>query len=97
MIRYPHHPHAAERVTVARCLQHGGSRHFVIEQSDGTRALLPAWMTEPWAAELAIIERPRLPLEALHALRSTITSPTESQKNGVHEADCAWPDAIGVW
>ena len=29
-------------------------------------------MTEPWAAQLAIVERPRLPLEALYALRSTI-------------------------
>jgi hypothetical protein len=29
-------------------------------------------MTEPWAAQLAIIERPRLSLEALYALRSTI-------------------------
>jgi len=27
-------------------LRHGGSVHFVIEQPDGTRALLPAWMTE---------------------------------------------------
>jgi hypothetical protein len=43
-------------------LQYGGSSHLVIEQSDGTRALLPAWMTEPWAAQLAIVERPRLPL-----------------------------------
>ena len=46
--------------------------HFVIEQPDGTRALLPAWMTEPWAAQLAIVEMPRLTLEALFTLRSTI-------------------------
>jgi hypothetical protein len=59
-------------VAVVRRLQHGGSSHFVIEQSDGTRALLPAWMTEPWAAQVTIVERPRLPLEALYALRSTI-------------------------
>jgi hypothetical protein len=57
---------------VARRLQHGGSVHFVIEQPDGTRALLPAWMTEPWAAQFTIIEMPRLTLEALHALRSVI-------------------------
>lgn len=57
---------------VVRRLHHGGNVHFVIEQPDGTRALLPAWMTEPWAAQLTIIERPRLTLEALHALHSVI-------------------------
>ena len=29
-------------------------------------------MTEPWAAQLTITDRPRLTFEALHALRSTI-------------------------
>jgi hypothetical protein len=29
-------------------------------------------MTEPWAAQLAIVERPRLPLAALYVLRGTI-------------------------
>jgi len=57
---------------VVRRLRHGGSVHFVIEQPDGTRALLPAWMTEPWAAQFTIIEMPRLTLEALYALRSAI-------------------------
>src|ERR1700752_3886185 len=72
LIQYPQHPRAGERVVVVRRLHHGGNVHFVIEQPDGTRALLPAWMTEPWAAQLTIIERPRLTLEALHALRSAI-------------------------
>src|SRR5438132_4184718 len=70
LIQYPQHPRAGERVAVVRQLQHGGSVHFVIEQPDGMRALLPAWMTEPWAAQLAIIDTPRLTLEALYALRS---------------------------
>jgi len=52
---------------VVRRLHHGGSVHLVIEQPDGTRALLPAWMTEPWAAQLTIVEMPRLTLEALQA------------------------------
>ena len=30
---------------MVRRLQHGGSVHFVIDQPDGTRGLLPAWMT----------------------------------------------------
>ena len=57
---------------MVRRLHHGGSVHFVIEQPDGTRSLLPAWMTEPWAAQLTIFEKPRLTLEVLHALHSAI-------------------------
>src|SRR5438067_5643958 len=72
LIQYPQHPRAGERVVVVRRLQHGGSVHFVIEQPDGMRALLPAWMTEPWAAQLTMIEMPRLTLEALYALRVAI-------------------------
>jgi hypothetical protein len=59
-------------VAVVRRLQHGGSSHFVIQQPDGTRTLLPAWMTEPWAAQIAIVKTPRLTLEALFTLRRTI-------------------------
>jgi len=57
-----------------RRLQHGGSTHFVVDQPDGTRGLLPAWMAEPWSAQIATIELPRLPLGALRTLRSVIDS-----------------------
>jgi hypothetical protein len=57
---------------VVRCLQHGGSAHFVIGHPDGTRGLLPAWMTEPRAGQLATTEAPRLAPEALRALRSVV-------------------------
>jgi hypothetical protein len=43
LIQYPEHPRVGERVAVVRQLQHAGSFHFVIEQPDGTRALLPAY------------------------------------------------------
>ena len=72
LIHYPHHPRAGERVVVVRRLQHGGSMHFAIDQPDGTRGLLPAWMTEPWAQQLPVTEVPRLALEALRALRSIV-------------------------
>ena len=58
---------------MVRRLQHGGSVHFVIDQPDGTRGLLPAWMTEPRAGQLATTEVPRLALEDLRALRGVIT------------------------
>src|SRR5271165_5189629 len=72
LIQYSLQPRAGERVAVVRRLQHGGSSHFVIEQPDGMRALLPAWMTEPWAAQIAVVKMPRLTLEALFTLRKTI-------------------------
>ena len=59
-------------MAVVRSLQHGGRCHFVIEQPDGTRTLLPAWMIEPWAAQMAVVETPRLTREALFTLRKTI-------------------------
>lgn len=59
---------------MVRRLHHGGSEHFVIDYIDGTRGLLPAWMTEPRAGQLATTtEVPRLALEALRALRGVIT------------------------
>ena len=57
-----------------RRLEHRGSTHFVVDYPDGTRGLLPAWMAEPWAAQLATVEVPRLALEALHTLRRVIHS-----------------------
>jgi len=57
---------------VVRVLQYGGSAHFVIDQPDGRRALLPVWMTEPWAAQLAIVKTPRLTRAALGLLRDVI-------------------------
>jgi hypothetical protein len=55
---------------VVRRVEHGGGVHFVVDQPDGTRGLLPAWMAEPWAAQLAKVDVPRL---ALDALRGVIT------------------------
>ena len=47
LIHYRFHPRAGERVGVVRRLQFRGSTHFVIDQPDGTRGLLPAWMADP--------------------------------------------------
>ena len=74
LIHYRYHPRAGERVSVVRRLRHGGSTHFVVDQPDGTRGLLPAWMTEAWAAQLATMDLPRLTLPALRALRGVINS-----------------------
>ena len=42
---------------------------LVIEQLDGTMALVPEWMTKPAAAAVKIREAPRFPLAELRALR----------------------------
>jgi hypothetical protein len=56
LIHYPHHPCAGEKVFVVRTVQHAGTVHFVIDLADGTRGLLPEWMTEPSAANLPLVE-----------------------------------------
>jgi len=42
---------------------------LVIEQPDGTMALVPEWMTTPAAAAAEIRKSPRIPLSELRALR----------------------------
>jgi hypothetical protein len=57
---------------VVRSVQHAGTMHFVIDLADGTRGLLPEWMTEPNAANLPLVETATLSLSALRAVRATI-------------------------
>ena len=59
---------------MTREVHHAGSLHFVIDSSDGTRGLLPEWMTELSSANLPLVEAPVLPLAALLDLRATIDS-----------------------
>lgn len=72
LIHYPYHPRVGERVIVLRTVHHGGVLHFVIDSADGTRGLLPEWMTEPHAAALQLVESATLSFAALRDLRATI-------------------------
>jgi hypothetical protein len=87
LVHYPYHPYAGERVFVVRTVQHAGTVHFVIDLADGTRGLLPEWMTEPSAANLPLVETATLSLPALRAVRATIDSCLLSCApfNGTHE------------
>ena len=38
IVRYPHHPHAGERLTVVRRLLHADDAHFVVELPNGAQA-----------------------------------------------------------
>jgi hypothetical protein len=89
LIPYPHHPRVGERLTVVRTMRHAGILHLVVDAADGTRGLLPEWMTEPNAASLPLVETPTLPVAALQALRATIdgsilssVSPNRTQEIG---------------
>lgn len=72
VIHYPHHPRVGECVGVFGRRIHGNRPHFVVEQPDGCRALLPVWMTESSAATLPIVTVPRLTLATLRELRGLI-------------------------
>ena len=61
-----------ECVLAFRRLVHGGRLHFVIEQPDGCRILLPAWMTESRAAAQPMVEVPRISLASLRELRGLV-------------------------
>ena len=69
--------------------RHGGELYYVIEQSDGTLAHLPAWMTRCEAADLPDRSPPRLALAALQDLRRLLdqvlsSSASQSQRGGDH-------------
>ena len=89
VVQYPHHPRAGERVIVLRRVIHGDRVHFVIEQPDGCRVFLPAWMTENHAATLPIVTVPRLLLDSLRELRGLIDaqSVSSSPSPGTNRAD----------
>src|SRR5271166_3970179 len=72
IVRYPHHPHAGERLTVVRRLLYAGDGHFVVELPDGDRLLLPAWMTQTDAATLPMMATPRLTFACLRELRRLV-------------------------
>jgi len=67
-VRYSFHPLAEKRVAVIRCYKYSDLPHYVVEGPDKCRILLPAWMTDPRASSLQMVETPRLSIDALLAL-----------------------------
>ena len=49
---------------------HNGSRHLTLRSGDGPSFLVPAWMIDPAAASISIIDVPRLSLACLVELRA---------------------------
>jgi hypothetical protein len=46
LILYPFHPRAGQMVQVEHRKRFAGEDHLAVVQSDGTLALIPAWMSE---------------------------------------------------
>ena len=51
-----------------------GGDYLIVEQGDGTRSLLPMWITSPDAATFPLVEFPRLSIEALRKLGFLVDS-----------------------
>ena len=68
-IHYRFHPRAGQRVEVTRRHRFRGTEVLVVRQPDGTLAQIPMWMCSPGAATLAVVDRPRVALDALRDLR----------------------------
>lgn len=72
-VRYPWHPLHGQVVDVLA--EHGaaGERSYVIVLADGSKAMLPIWMTEAAAAhEVALTTTPRVSIAALETVRSLL-------------------------
>jgi len=73
-IRYRFHPRCGEAVIVEGRNRHGDEVAVIIRQPDGTLAQLPVWMTGDRAAEMTVVEVPRLSLASLRELRFELDS-----------------------
>jgi hypothetical protein len=77
-----------------------GVTMLVIEQPDGTMALVPEWMTEPAAATVEIREAPRFPLAELRALRQladAVLSLLSDRSNGDRHGILRTPSSAGAF
>jgi hypothetical protein len=73
VVRYPFHPLVGQSVGVIGSREHGGVRHLVIRRpDDGSKCLLPEWMTFSQAGAVRIVPCPRLSIHRLVELRDLI-------------------------
>ena len=73
MITYPFHPLVGQSVLVVSDKKHGGIRYLIIcKPGEGSRVLLPEWMTSREAAAIQTVSCPRLSMARLVELRALI-------------------------
>src|SRR5262249_27292264 len=71
-VRYPYHPLTGQSVLVVGETEHGDTLHLIVRKSDGTKLLLPAWMTFPESNSVKILSCPRLSVNRLLDLRALL-------------------------
>jgi hypothetical protein len=78
---YPWHALHDLDVSVTGFRVTAGERSFVITLPDGSKTLLPVWMTEPEAASAAALtEKPHVNVRALEALRALLDRLAEPEQ-----------------
>ncbi len=68
-IHYRYHPRYGEQVLIIGSKRHKEEKHLLLEERDGTKAYIPAWMTHPALAGVEAVDIPRIELTALENLR----------------------------
>jgi hypothetical protein len=69
-VAYPFHPLFRQTAIVVADQLHNGSRHLTLRSGDGPSFLVPAWMIDPAAASIKIVDVPCLSLARLVELRA---------------------------
>ena len=74
-MHYPWHPLHGRVLDVCGGHAMAGERSYVVVLPDGSKTLLPAWMTEAAAAsDVIITTTPHVSIAALECLRALLTS-----------------------
>ena len=73
-VAYPFHPLFRQRVIVTADQLHDGSRHLTLRGGDDRTFLVPAWMIDPEAASIKIVDVPCLSVARLLELRAFLDS-----------------------
>ena len=81
---------------------HNGDRHLTLSPSDDSPTfLVPAWMLEPGAATIGIVDTPRLPVARLLELRalldSGLASNSRDEPGGGADAKANGEDTAGFF
>jgi DNA topoisomerase-3 len=73
-VLYPFHPLCRRPAIVAADQLHNGSRHLTLRSADGASFLIPAWMIDPQAASVKIVDIPCNSIARLLDLRAFLDS-----------------------
>ena len=73
-VAYPFHPLFRRSAIVIGDQLHNGTRHLTLRSGEGPSFLVPAWMADPEAASVKIVDAPCLSIARLLDLRAFLDS-----------------------